>query len=94
MERPAAVPTVQLDNERVHVTQWRFRQGAATRPHRHEFDYVVVPLTTGSLLLLENGEERQAELVAGNSYFRPAGVEHDVVNATDGDFVFVEIELK
>jgi mannose-6-phosphate isomerase-like protein (cupin superfamily) len=27
------------------------------------------------------------------SYFRPAGVEHDVINGGDRDLIFVEIEL-
>src|SRR5262245_50559735 len=44
-----AVPTVQIDNELVRVTEWRFAPGAATGHHRHEMDYVVVPLTTGRL---------------------------------------------
>ena len=44
---PSAVATVQLDNERVRVTEWRFAPGAATGWHRHEHDYVVVPMTTG-----------------------------------------------
>jgi len=30
----------------------------------------------------------------GQSYTRPAGVEHDVRNGTPFEFVFVEIELK
>ena len=33
-----AVPTVQVDNDRVRVTEWRFAPGAATGWHRHEFD--------------------------------------------------------
>lgn len=94
MQRSAAVATVQLENDRVRVTEWRFAPGAATGFHRHEHDYVVVPLTTGSLLLLEDGEEREARLIVGGSYFRSAGVEHDVVNASGAEFVFVEIELK
>jgi quercetin dioxygenase-like cupin family protein len=94
MQRSAAVATVQVENDRVRVTEWRFVPGAATGFHRHEHDYVVVPLTTGSLLLLENGEEREARLNVGGSYFRSAGVEHDVVNTSGGEFVFVEVELK
>ena len=42
-----AVATVKIDNERVRVTEWRFAPGAATGWHRHELDYVVVPMTTG-----------------------------------------------
>ena len=48
-----AEPTVQLENETVRVTEWRFAAGAATGYHRHEYDYVVVPMTTGRLLLEE-----------------------------------------
>ena len=40
------------------------------------------------------GTMRHSQLAAGASYFRPAGVEHDVINDNDFDFVFVEIEMK
>ena len=93
-QRPAASSTVQVDNDRLRVTEWRFAPGAATGHHRHEFDYVVVPLTTGQLRLGEAPGERVAELTAGVSYYRDAGVEHDVINASPGEFVFIEIEVK
>ena len=86
--------TVQIDNERVRVSHWSFSPGAATGWHRHEFDYVIVPLTDGALRMDEGGDVTTAELAAGQSYFRPAGVEHDVVNASGREFAFVEIELK
>jgi beta-alanine degradation protein BauB len=89
-----AESNLQLETETVRVTEWRFAPGAATGHHRHEYDYVVVPMTTGRLLLEEPGGKRYAELKAGVSYARPAGVEHDVVNANDFPFVFVEIEIK
>jgi quercetin dioxygenase-like cupin family protein len=92
MER--AESSLQLENETVRVTEWRFAAGAATGYHRHEYDYVVVPMTTGRLLLEEPGGRRYAELKAGVSYSRPAGVEHDVINANDFPFVFIEIEIK
>jgi quercetin dioxygenase-like cupin family protein len=91
----AAQSTVLIDNERVRVTEWRFAPGAATGWHRHELDYVVVPLTTGKLKLVgPGGEETLADLRTGVPYFRPAGVEHDVINANDFEFVFIENELK
>jgi quercetin dioxygenase-like cupin family protein len=93
-QRPAAVPTVQVDNDRVRVTEWRFAAGAATGWHRHGYDYVVVPMTTGRLQLEDGRETRFAELEAGRSYYRPVGVEHDVINANAFEFVFVEVELK
>jgi quercetin dioxygenase-like cupin family protein len=90
-----AVPSIQVDNDRTRVTEWRFAPGAATGYHRHEFDYVVVPQTTGKLKLIgPDGNEIIAALTAGQSYFREAGVEHDVINASEHEFVFVEIEFK
>jgi beta-alanine degradation protein BauB len=93
-ERLKAIPTVQIDNDRVRVTEWRFAPGAATGWHRHAHDYVVVPATTGRLELEEEGGTRVAELSAGQAYFRGAGVEHDVINANPFPFAFVEVEIK
>ena len=91
----AAVPTVQIDNDRIRVTEWRFAPGSATGWHRHEYDYVVVPQSTGTLTMADaEGNETQAKLTAGVSYYRQAGVEHDVINRTDGEIVFVEVEMK
>ncbi|MGF1624377.1 MAG: cupin domain-containing protein [Alphaproteobacteria bacterium] len=91
----AAVATVQVDSDRVRVTEWRFPPGAATGWHVHGMDYVVVPMTTGRLTLKEpNGVTRHADLTAGVAYARRAGVEHDVINANEFEFVFVEVELK
>lgn len=90
----SAVPTVQVDNDRVRVTEWRFAPGAATGWHRHDDDYVIVPLTSGRLRYESGGAEGFAELVAGRSYFRPAPVEHNVFNASSHEIAFIEIELK
>ena len=89
-----AIPTLQIDDARVRVTEWRFAPGASTGHHRHEFDYVVVPLRDGRLRLIEPAGTREVALTAGVSYARPAGVEHEVINANDFEFAFVEIELK
>lgn len=95
MNGPKAQPTVQVDNAVARVTEWRFAPGAATGFHRHEYDYVVVPMTSGQLrMIAADGSESLADLVAGRSYFRQAGVEHDVINANDEEFVFVEVEFK
>ena len=88
------VATVKVDNDRVRVTEWRFAPGAATGFHRHEWDYTVVPMTTGTLAITGPAGDTLAPLVAGEPYFRSAGVEHDVRNANPHEFVFIEIELK
>jgi quercetin dioxygenase-like cupin family protein len=91
----SAVPTVFIDNERVRVTEWRFAPGAATGWHRHEFDYVVLPMVDGELELVgPDGARSHARLKAGVPYFRNAGVEHDVINTNGFEFAFVETEIK
>jgi len=92
--RPQAVPTVQLETDRVIVTEWRFAAGAETGWHRHSMDYVVVPQSTGTLTLETPDGEIHADLVTGVSYARAEGVEHNVVNNNAFEFVFVEVELK
>jgi len=90
----AAIATVQIDNERMRVTEWRFAPGAATGFHRHAYDYCVVPMTTGKLRIEGKGGTSVAELVTGRSYTRKEGVEHNVINANDFEIVFIEVELK
>lgn len=89
-----AIPSLQIESERVIVTKWTFPPGAETGYHVHVHDYVVVPLTTGKLRLIEPGGVRDVELAAGGSYARLTGVAHNVININDFEFAFVEVELK
>lgn len=88
-----AVPEVQHDDGRTRVTKWNFAPGAETGWHRHEYDYIVVPVTTGPLTIVSESGESQAELTLGQSYTRKVGVEHNVINRNDFPFAFVEIEF-
>jgi quercetin dioxygenase-like cupin family protein len=91
----AAQSEVQVDTPEVRVTRWRLAPGSATGHHIHEMDYVIVPVTGGQMTIVARGGERSnARLSAGVSYFRKAGVEHDVLNETATEIVFLEIELK
>ena len=91
----SAIPTVQVDSETVRVTEWRFPPGTATGWHRHEMAYVVVPMTDGVLTLVDkNGARTQGRITRGVSYSRPLGTEHDVVNETESEIVFIEVEIK
>ena len=92
--RPPATPTVQIDNDTVRVTEWRFPPGTSTGWHRHEYDYVVVPMTTATLRILLADGEAAGDLVTGQAYTRQAGVEHEVVNENAFEVVFVEMEIK
>ncbi len=90
----SAKATKIVDNERVIVTRFDFAPGANTGWHSHGHDYVVVPLMDGKVRLLTEEGESYADMKAGAPYFRNAGVEHDVINANETDYAFIEIELK
>ena len=89
-----AVPTVQQDDATVRITRWDFAPGAATGWHTHGFPYFVVMLTDAVMRYEINGEVSEVRLKAGQSYQRPAGIEHDVMNGGDKPMAFVEIEVK
>lgn len=92
--RQTAVPTIQIENDRVIVTEWKFPPGAETTWHTHEYDYVVVPQTSGKLLIESESGKNISDLTVGQSYTRPKGVKHNVINSNEYEFVFIEIELK
>ncbi len=90
-----AEPIQHIDNDQVRVTEWRFAPGAATGWHRHEFDYVITPVIGGNVEIVHgDGSRTPFAMEPGKSYFREAGVEHDVVNGAGGELRFVEVELK
>ncbi len=91
----SAASDVQVDTPEVRVTRWRLAPGTATGHHTHEMDYVIVPVTAGEMTIVApNGDRSKAQLAAGQSYFRKAGVEHDVLNESGSEIVFLEVELK
>lgn len=85
---------IQLENDWFRVTRWTIEPGGAIPMHRHDHEYVVVPLVTDTMhVVTADGVEIVAELVAGQSYSRPAGSEHTVENRGDLEsIVFVEVE--
>ena len=67
---------------------------AVTGWHTHGYPYFVIMLTAG-ILRVHNGNDVSATtLSAGQTYNRPSGIEHDVMNGSDHPIAFVEIELK
>jgi beta-alanine degradation protein BauB len=92
--RSKATATPVLENDRVIVTEWRLEPGAETGWHRHAHDYVVVCLTAGRLTAQTTQGNTVTDLKAGQTYARPEGVEHNIVNSGNEEFAFVEVELK
>ena len=92
--RAPATATVEIDDAHVRVTRWDFEAGAETGWHRHGMAYVVVPTQGGRLRIVSKDGESPAEMVVGQPYSRPVGVEHDVVNDGPGEIAFIEVEIK
>ena len=92
--RIQAIPTTQINNDRAIVTEWRFAPGTETGWHTHGHDYIVVPMTNGMLHLETPEGLKEVGLVAGQSYTREAGVHHNVINASQHEVIFVEIEIR
>ena len=95
MNREKAKSTIQIDDKKVKVTRWEFSPGAETGWHTHKMDYIVVPLTEGTLTAeLPDGSIVENKLTVGASYARPTGVNHNIINMNNGPYSFIEIELK
>ena len=89
-----AVPTVQQDDATVRITRWDFEPEAVTGWHQHGWPYFVVLLTDAVLKVHDGKIETATPFKAGQSYSRPAGVEHDVMNGSPHPIAFIEIEVK
>ncbi|MEI8145054.1 MAG: cupin domain-containing protein [Alphaproteobacteria bacterium] len=89
-----AVPTVTTDDAVSRITRWDFSVGAATGWHSHGWPYFVIMLTDGILKVHDGEKVGEVPLKAGESYRRPAGITHDVMNGSDHPIAFVEIEVK
>ena len=89
-----ASPHLQQDDETLRITRWDFQPGAVTGWHEHGWPYFVVMLTAGTLRVHNGTEVTDVPLALGQSYMRPAGIKHDVMNASPHPVSFVEIEVK
>ena len=90
-----AISNIQIDNNLVRVTKYSFMPGQETGMHKHLYDYIVTPITAGQLILIDkNGNARDYSLTASHSYFRKAGIEHNVINNGKKKLIFIETELK
>ncbi|MDQ0455167.1 cupin domain-containing protein [Rhizobium paknamense] len=92
--RPPATSTLLQEDAQVRIMRWDFEPGAATGHHVHGMDYVVVPLTDCHFLIEDAEGERRVFTPAGESYRRPAGIAHNVVNGGEAPMAFIEIEYK
>ena len=83
----------QIDNGVFRVTKWTIPPGEGLPMHLHEYPYVVVPLVDDTMHATNSdGSELTVELRIGQSYARPAGIEHSITNRGTATISFIETE--
>ena len=92
--RTQATRTRIEDNDRVTITEWRFAPGAETGWHRHAIDYVIVYRTAAHMVVETKAGRNAVDIAAGQAMYRKAPIEHNVINDSDAEVVFVETEIK
>ena len=87
--------SIKFDNDIVRVTKFTLEPEQETGFHRHNFNYVIVPMVDGELTISSKDNPTIKSFIkAGDPYFRSAGVEHNVINKSDKKIIFIEIEIK
>jgi len=84
----------QIENDKVSVNHLFFPAHSQTEWHRHERDYVIVPLEDAVLIMESETGAQRVELKRGQCYYRDAGVEHNVINDNGFDVTLIEVEIK
>jgi len=84
-----------LENEHTRITRWTFAPGNQTGWHKHEWDYVTIQQSDGTLLLQgSDSTETRVEYENGRAVAWSAPVEHNAVNVSDSEVRVLEIEYK
>ena len=94
MRKPCTA-TLLIDDKKTRVTRFDFAPNEETGWHEHVYDYVIAALTECYMRLEHpDGSETEAHVPLGDAYSRTAGVCHNVVNASEENMSFIEIEIK
>ena len=85
---------VLVKNDKVIVTEWSFEVGDSTGQHKHQYNYVVVPMLDGELKIIDKeNKETISKLSKGVAYYRDKGVRKIVVIKNIMLNSFIEVEM-
>ncbi len=94
-DRTAAPHVVLHEDEHSRIIHYVIKPGEQTGWHTHQFDYVVVRVSKGTLTsYFADGTSKDFSYVPGTSTAYKAPVEHNAVNTGDTDIIGYEIEFK
>lgn len=88
----AAQPELLFTDDSVRITRHSLVPRATTGVHTHEYDYVVIPVHGGVVRVERGAESTEFMMTAGAPYVRESGVTHSLVNVSESEIVFVELE--
>ena len=94
-DRTAAPHVIIHEDERSRIIHYTIKPGEQTGWHTHEYDYVVVRLSDGTLTSnFADGTKKDFAYESGTAATYTAPVTHNAVNTGDTDIVGYEIEFK
>jgi quercetin dioxygenase-like cupin family protein len=86
--------TLLAEDEKVRITRFDFDPGQETGWHVHEHNYVITAITDCFMVIQHpDGTQTRSEVIAGSAYSRNAGVCHNVINGSERQMSFIEIEI-
>ncbi len=90
---PGVTRTTIKDDEKVAVARVTFAPGATEVPHTHPYDIMIIPVSSGPVVLLI-GDRKITSLQAGEVQFVPRDVTHSLGNAGETLFEIITVAVK
>jgi quercetin dioxygenase-like cupin family protein len=90
----AAAPEVLVDNDQVRVLRVVDEPHAASQPHQHDANRVLVYLQGGTQQVTANGKKTNAQWKAGEVKWSPATGTHVSEITSSAPVTIIEVELK
>lgn len=92
-DSPLCTSLVLHEDEGVRVSRYTLAPGETTGVHTHAFDYVVVPLQSGTVTVYSESGSAVFSMKKGAPYSRNGGTTHQLTNESQDVIDFVEIEF-
>lgn len=75
------------------ISRHTLQPGESTGWHTHEYDYVVVPVSSGSLTIDTSEDRTEFNMRAREPYRRGSGAIHNLTNNGANVVEFIEVEF-
>jgi len=84
-----------FEDDKTLITHWTIEPGKQTGWHLHDYDYVTIQQSYGTLYLEHSdGTTREVKYTPGTTRSVKSPVEHNAINIGDVDIEVIEIEYK